>query len=83
MAVDLQLDNPGLLRFLCLASATRAADEMEIFLLSILFGNIKAFAVLPDVTSLAGNAMCPIIDLPIDAADAVKYPVVFLVLQLL
>jgi hypothetical protein len=56
-------------------------DEMEIISFSIFLAYTDAFAVLPDIAFLARNAMRPIIDLAICAANAVENPV-FLLSQL-
>ena len=61
-----------------LARRSNSADQMEILSVSFCLTNTNTFTVLPDVTFLAGNAVCTIIDLSVGAADTVEYPICFL-----
>jgi hypothetical protein len=59
-----------------------AADEVEVVAFSGFLADTHAVTVLPDIALLAGDAMRPIVNLPVRAADAVKNPVFFFLSKL-
>jgi hypothetical protein len=84
MAVQLDLDRSRVRIVGCLlASATGAANEMKILLLRFVFVNAQAFAMLPGIAPLASHAVCSIVHLAVSPTDAIEYPVVLLLLELL
>jgi hypothetical protein len=66
-----------------LALTARLADEMKVIFVGLFLVDAKAFAMLPDIAPFAGHAVRPIVDLAVDAANAVKNPVFLLLFKLL
>lgn len=56
---------------------------MEIIAVGLFFTDSDALTVLPDVASFASDAMRTIINLAIDATNAVKDPVILFVFKFL
>jgi hypothetical protein len=59
------------------------ANEMEIVPVGLLFADADTFTMLPDITPLASDAMCAVINLTVGSTDTVEDPVVGFVFKFL
>lgn len=55
---------------------------MKVVSIGFLFTDARTLAMLPDVATLTGDAVCAIVNLTVKSADAVECPLLFLFLVL-